>query len=116
MGNGVGDFGLQRFNLPLLSALLGEKTIDLFHELRFGDAEHPADALHSIGRLLELRNGAFTGDGLDAADTGGDAALGDDLEAADVSGARHVSAAAKLLAEVRNRDDADFIAIFFPEQ
>ena len=59
---------------------------------------------------------AFAGDGFDAAHAGRDAALVDDLEQADVAGAPDVRAAAELLAETGDVDDAHLVAVLFAEQ
>ena len=56
-----------------------------------------------------------TGDRLDAADAGGDAALARDLEEADITGARHVRAAAQL-ARAADVEHAHLVAVFLAEE
>ena len=61
-------------------------------------------------------HGAFAGDGFDAAHAGRNAAFVNDLADADIAGARDMRAAAKLFAEIGDRNDAHSVAVFFAEQ
>ena len=63
------------------------RRVDVFDQLRLGDAQDVRHAVQRFARLLELAHGAFAGDGFDAANAGGDAAFRNDLEDADVAGA-----------------------------
>src|SRR5262245_10348922 len=60
---------------------------------------------------LERYQGVESGDRLDASHTRGNATLRDDDEETDVTGGAHVRAAAQFLAEPRNRDDANLVAV-----
>ena len=72
-----------------------------------------------VARLVE---GCLAGQGLDAADAGGDRALGHDAEQRDVAGAADVGAAAQLdrvgaaVRRLAHRDDADLVAVLLAEQ
>jgi len=57
-------------DLAFKVALLGDEAIDVFDQFRLGDAEDSGDAVEGFARGLEVRDGAFAGDGLDAADAG----------------------------------------------
>ena len=89
-----------------------------FSSARFSSAQFVPDACRAMQRasLLELVEDRFAGDGFDAAHAGRDAAFVDDLAQADVAGAADVRAAAQLLAEAGDGDDAHPVAVLFAEQ
>src|ERR1700721_455431 len=64
----------------------------------------------------EVLERAFAGDRLNSSDAGGYAAFFQNLDQANFSGGGRVRATAKFGREIANLDDADLVAIFFPEQ
>src|SRR5208337_4070100 len=96
-------------------ALIGQQLGDVIGKLVFGSMNDFGNAAQGAGGFLELAQRAFAGDGLDAADTGGDAALIDDLAEADVAGAPDVRAAAEFLAEAGYLDHAHLLAVLLAE-
>ena len=72
--------------------------------------------------VLDVAPGGLAGQRLDAADAGGDRALGGDLEQRDVAGARAMRAAAELdrggaaVGLAAHRDDAHLVAVLLAEQ
>ena len=67
-------------------------------------------------QLPVIAEDTLSGDGLDPADAGGNAAFRKDLEGADVAGVLNVCAAAEFHGEITHRDHADDVAVFFAEQ
>ena len=100
--------------LLLHAGVLADETLD--GSVHVGDAiEELAQLFHAVLQLVECFLHLLTGDGLDAADTGSDAALAHNLEHPDLTRSLHVAAAAELHA-LPELHHAHVVAVFLAEE
>ena len=102
--------------------LIGQEGFDFLFDLGRGCVEEACDVVQALGVAFRERGGFKTGDGFDAADSGGDGGLGQDAEEADLAGGLGVGAGAEFhrvaveFSCSSDLDDSHGVAVFVAEE
>src|SRR5690606_22859326 len=115
-GFGAGELTTEALDLALLLADAVLQRSDAGWDLLPGDLQVTAELLDEALLAHDAVERGAAGEGLDTADAGGDGAFGRDHERPDLTGAGDVGAAAELLAEVADLDDADLFSVLLAEE
>ena len=116
--NLLAELAFQFGDLAALGVRLSDQGGHLVPRLVGGDLEAGGDLFQIQGLAAGEFLRAAPGDGLDAADTGADAALAEDMAETDLPGAADVGAAAELNADRRftDADHAHRLPVLVPEE